>query len=52
MIMLRFFDPANKNNRESIFDVQYMSDLVSGQQSQFAWVFMPKATNTSLDHGV
>lgn len=42
------FDPANKNNREIIFDVQYMSDLVSGQQSQFAWVFMPKATNTQF----
>lgn len=39
------FDPTNKNHSESIFDVQYMSDLVSGQQSQFAWVFMPKATN-------
>ncbi len=45
------FDPANKNNKESIFDVQYMSDLVSGQQSQFAWVFMPKATNTQLIMG-
>ncbi|PVD49320.1 RagB/SusD family nutrient uptake outer membrane protein, partial [Terrimonas sp.] len=42
------FDPANKNNKESIFDVQYMSDLVSGQQSEFAWVFMPKATNTTF----
>ncbi|MGN6492427.1 MAG: RagB/SusD family nutrient uptake outer membrane protein [Agriterribacter sp.] len=45
------FDPANKNHRESIFDVQYMSDLVSGQQSQFAWVFMPKATNTQVIMG-
>lgn len=45
------FDPANKNNSESIFDVQYMSDLVSGQQSQFAWQFMPKATNTQLITG-
>ncbi|MFT3950357.1 MAG: RagB/SusD family nutrient uptake outer membrane protein [Agriterribacter sp.] len=42
------FDPANKNSSESIFDVQYMSDLVSGQQSEFAWVFMPKATNTAF----
>src|SRR5882757_4161085 len=31
------FDPNNKNNKESIFEVQYMSDLVSGQQSNFAW---------------
>jgi starch-binding outer membrane protein, SusD/RagB family len=45
------FDPANKNSKESIFEVQYMSDLVSGQQSQFAWVFMPKATNTQLIMG-
>ncbi len=45
------FDPTNKNHRESIFEVQYMSDLVSGQQSQFAWVFMPKATNTTLIMG-
>jgi len=42
------FTPSNKNNSESIFDVQYMSDLVSGQQSEFAWVFMPKATNTTF----
>lgn len=39
------FDPNNKNNQESIFEVQYLSDLVSGLQSDFAWVFMPKATN-------
>jgi hypothetical protein len=39
------FDPTNKNNQESIFEVQYLSDLVSGLQSDFAWVFMPKATN-------
>lgn len=45
------FDPNNKNNKESIFEVQYMSDLVSGQQSSFAWIFMPKATNTQLIAG-
>ena len=39
------FDPNNKNNQESIFEVQYLSDLTSGLQSDFAWVFMPKATN-------
>ncbi len=39
------FDPGNKNNAESIFEVQYMSDLVSGQQSNFAWVFAPKTQN-------
>lgn len=45
------FDPANKNNQESIFEVQYMSDLVSGQQSNFAWQFMPKALNTEAIMG-
>lgn len=41
----KVFDPANKNHQESIFDVQYMADRVSGQQSAFAWQFMPKVTN-------
>src|SRR5687767_12496382 len=39
------FDPANKNNAESIFEVQYMDDRTSGQQSDFAWRFAPKSTN-------
>ena len=42
------FDPANKNNQESIFEVQYMADLVSGQQSNFTWIFIPKTTNSEL----
>ncbi|ACT93514.1 RagB/SusD family nutrient uptake outer membrane protein [Dyadobacter fermentans] len=41
----KVFDPTNKNHQESIFDVQYMADRVSGQQSAFAWQFMPKVTN-------
>ena len=45
------FDPVNKNNQESIFEVQYMSDLVSGQQSNFAWQFVPKATNSEFIMG-
>jgi starch-binding outer membrane protein, SusD/RagB family len=45
------FDPNNKNNQESIFEVQYLSDLVSGQQSDFAWEFMPKATNPQFIMG-
>lgn len=44
----KVFDPTNKNHQESIFDVQYMSDKVSGQQSSFAWMFMPKVTNPTL----
>jgi len=42
------FDPNNKNNKESIFEVQYKGDLTSGQQSNFAWQFMPKATNSEF----
>jgi len=42
------FDPNNKNHAESIFEVQYMSDLVSGQQSDFAWIFIPKTLNSEL----
>ena len=42
------FDPNNKNSSESIFEVQYMSDLVSGQQSDFAWIFIPKTLNSEI----
>jgi hypothetical protein len=42
------FDPNNKNSPESIFEVQYMSDLVSGQQSNFAWIFIPKTLNSEI----
>ena len=45
------FDPNNKNNQESIFEVQYLSDLTSGQQSNFAWQFMPKAVNPQFIMG-
>lgn len=42
------FNPENKNSSESIFEVQYMADLVSGQQSDFTWIFMPKTTNSEF----
>jgi starch-binding outer membrane protein, SusD/RagB family len=42
------FDPTNKNNAESIFEVQYFSDLSNGQQSDFAWIFAPKTTNPAF----
>jgi hypothetical protein len=42
------FDPNNKNSSESIFEVQYMSDLTSGQQSNFAWIFIPKTLNSEV----
>lgn len=34
------FDPANKNNVESIFEIQYMEGNV-GLQSTFSYVFLP-----------
>ncbi len=45
------FDPANKNSRESIFEVQYLSDLSSNLQSNFTWQFIPKSTNSELITG-
>lgn len=45
------FDPNNKNSMESIFEVQYKADLVSGQQSSFAWIFIPKSTNSEVIAG-
>src|SRR5690606_661481 len=36
------FDPAYKNNKESIFEVQYKQGN-EGQQSDFIWRFIPKA---------
>lgn len=45
------FDPINKNSRESIFEVQYKADLTSSQQSDFAWIMIPKTTNSELITG-
>jgi hypothetical protein len=45
------FDPANKNSRESIFEVQYKSGN-DGQQSDFIWRFIPKTTNTEAILGL
>ncbi|TXK48994.1 RagB/SusD family nutrient uptake outer membrane protein [Pontibacter qinzhouensis] len=39
-----FFDPANKNNVESVFEVQYLQGNL-GLQSNFAYVFMPNLAN-------
>lgn len=35
------FDPSNKNNAESIFEVQYWDDPAAGQASNFAYNFLP-----------
>ncbi|WP_114938812.1 RagB/SusD family nutrient uptake outer membrane protein [Mucilaginibacter endophyticus] len=45
------FDPTNKNNSESIFEVQYKAGN-DGQQSDFIWRFIPKTTNTEAILGL
>ncbi|HEX8018676.1 RagB/SusD family nutrient uptake outer membrane protein [Mucilaginibacter sp.] len=35
------FDPNNKNNAESIFEIQYWDDPAAGQASNFAYNFLP-----------
>lgn len=45
------FDPVNKNNKESIFEVQYKAGN-DGQQSDFIWRFIPKTTNTEVILGL
>src|SRR5690606_9390156 len=42
------FSTANKNSRESIFEVQFMQGLETGMQSNFIYVFLPKTYNTAL----
>jgi hypothetical protein len=45
------FDPAQKNNKESIFEVQYKSGN-EGQHSDYIWRFIPKTTNTEVILGL
>lgn len=45
------FDPANKNNLESIFEVQYMQGTQE-QQSNWAYQFIPQLTDTGIITGV
>lgn len=47
----KVFDPTNKNNAESIFEVQYKAGN-DGQQSDFIWRFIPKTTNTEAILGL
>lgn len=42
------FSTANKNSKESIFEVQFMEGLNTGVQSNFIYVFLPRCYNTSL----
>ena len=39
------FNPDNKNNKESIFEIQYLEGD-AGQQSDFIWRLIPKMDNT------
>lgn len=45
------FDPANKNNAESIFEVQYLQGTF-GLQSNFAYLFAPAVTDTKNITGI
>ncbi|MGC4234704.1 MAG: RagB/SusD family nutrient uptake outer membrane protein [Niabella sp.] len=45
------FIPANKNSRESILEVQYLSTANLGQQSNFIYYFLPVATGLSIITG-
>ena len=45
------FDPANKNNAESIFEVQYLEGP-AGLQSNFAFQFAPNVTDVTNILGV
>jgi hypothetical protein len=45
------FDPSNKNNSESIFEIQYKKGD-QGQQSDWIYTFLPKTTNTEIATGI
>lgn len=46
------FLPANKNSRESVFEVQYMQGNNGGQQSDFIYYFIPVTPNTTNILGI
>jgi len=46
------FSTANKNSKESIFEVQYLEGLQGGQQSTFIYSFLPRSANTTTITGV
>jgi hypothetical protein len=46
------FSTANKNSRESIFEVQYMQGTQGGQQSNFIYQFLPRSRNNKTVTGV
>ncbi|KAA2245742.1 RagB/SusD family nutrient uptake outer membrane protein [Chitinophaga agrisoli] len=46
------FSPANKNSRESIFEVQYLEGLQGNQFSDFIYRFLPRSLDTKIITGV
>lgn len=45
------FNPTNKNNSESIFEVQYLDDPALGFSSGFAYTFLPVLPNPNVITG-
>ncbi|MGV8136569.1 MAG: RagB/SusD family nutrient uptake outer membrane protein [Mangrovibacterium sp.] len=45
------FEPANKNHRESIFEIQY-KEGDGGQESSFIYYMFPKTANTGILTGI
>jgi len=45
------YDPNNKNNAESIFEVQYFDDPTAGSASNFAYNFLPVLANPGVIPG-
>lgn len=45
------FLPANKNLRESVFEIQYKQGATEGQQSNFLYQFIPATANTTVITG-
>jgi len=46
------FSISNKNNEESIFEIQYKQGSTDGFSNQFFYTFLPKLSNTSVVTGV
>lgn len=46
------FSKSNKNNKESIFEVQYTEDGSTDQYSTFPWNFIPKCSNNEFLMGI
>lgn len=46
------FDPANKNSKESIFEVQYIEDGSTDQYNTIPWRVIPKCSNNDFLMGI